>query len=324
MYALPTNVFEPQLSPRDFERIRALVGDRLGIRIETQEFERFGSEIITQMRQFACLTSTDYCQLLTARPTHSPYWQPLIAAITNTESFFFRDQGQFGLLRTHILPELIQRRSPQKQLNIWSVGCSTGEEAYSLAILLTELIPDLEQWEINIWGTDINWDALKIAQQGKYYGWSFRGLDCEYQQQYFDQLETAQFCVKPQLRQLVQFQHVNLLEEGIPTKFAPADLILCRHVCIHLKAQAIAKLLNKFHQTLPPDGYLMTGHAELYGQNLSHFQTLVFPTSRIYQPKQLQLEQQHKVKVHLPLLPQLEHQGDRASRLHLSHPIFEP
>lgn len=316
MYALPLDVFEPQLLPGDVERIRALVGDRLGVRIKTQELEKFRATILAQMRRFICPTSADYYQLLATKTTQSPHWQPIIIAVTNTESCFFRDRGQFELLRARILPELIRRRSPQKRLNIWSVGCSTGEEVYSLAILLMELIPDFDQWQITILGIDINLDSLCVAQEGQYHPWSCRLLEPAHLQ-YFEQLENGNLVVHSSLRQSVNFLRINLLEEPIALHHTPVDLILCRNVCIHLKSQAIAKLLKQFHQALHTDGYLMTGHAELYGQNLGRFQTLIFPSSRIYQPKP-----QTKVKTPLPLLPNLDGCGDRASTLHLSHPIF--
>lgn len=218
-------------------------------------------------------------------------WKELLLLLTTGESYFFRDSGQFFLLKNIILPELIayQRNSwhqgkMQPTLRIWSAGCSTGEEAYSLAILLTEIIPDWQSWHLHILGTDINIESIKKARKGLYSSWSFRTVDEPKKNTYFIP-EKNGWRIKDSIRQLVKFEYGNLVKDNFPDSadLANMDLIVCRNVFVYFEAEAIAHVLKKFYQTLRPGGYLFTAHAELYGQQLDDFVSKVFPQSVIYQ-----------------------------------------
>lgn len=220
-------------------------------------------------------------------------WKQLLQLLTTGESYFFRDSGQFFLLKNIVLPELIayQRQVWQKHgkdrptLRIWSAGCSTGEEAYSLAILLTELIPDWQYWHLHILGTDINIESIKKARQGVYGNWSFRTVDEQKKIAYFTP-EKNNWQIQDSIKQLVKFEYGNLVKDHFPdfkSDIAMMDLIVCRNVFVYFEAEAIAQVLRKFNQTLRPGGYLFTAHAELYGQQLDDFSSHVFPQSVIYQ-----------------------------------------
>ncbi len=170
-------------------------------------------------------------------------------------------------------------------MRIWSAGCSTGEEAYSLAILLTELIPDWQHWHLHILGTDINIESIKKARQGVYGNWSFRTVDEQKKKAYFTP-KKDNWQIQDWIKQLVKFEYGNLVKDNFPdftSDIAMMDLIVCRNVFVYFEAEAIAQVLRKFHQTLRPGGYLLTAHAELYGQQLDDFYSHVFPQSVIYQ-----------------------------------------
>lgn len=230
--------------------------------------------------------------------TTAQEWKELVCLITTGESYFFRDQGQFHLLRTKILPEIITNKqnkaestgNHQKYLRIWSAGCSTGEEPYSLAILLKELIPDLYNWKILVLGTDINYKSIEKAKQGTYNPWSFRLVDPHLQIDYFQQ-QQSDWQIDKQISQMVKLQPGNLLLDEFPdyhTEMHDMDLILCRNVFVYFEHQAIAKVVKKFYDTLVPGGYLMTAHTELYSQDMGEFQVKILPESIIYQRKENQ------------------------------------
>ena len=263
-----------------------LIAKHTGLEIRERDKAALNEKIFLRMKDIKLEIPGNYYHLLTSSTSESHQeWQKLVISLTNSESYFFRDQDQFALLRNHILPELIQRKRNNKTIRICSAGCSSGEEPYSLAILLKKLIPDLEQWNLMILGIDINQEALQKAETGIYRAWSFRRVDVEIVQQYF-QLINAHYHLKPSIKQMVKFQSVNLLKELFPhpnTELRELDLILCRNVFIYFESSAIANVLNKFYNALQPLGYLVTGHAELYGQNLSQFQTKLFPESVVYQ-----------------------------------------
>ncbi|WP_228061491.1 CheR family methyltransferase [[Phormidium] sp. LEGE 05292] len=223
-------------------------------------------------------------------------WKELVCLLTTGESYFFRDQGQFSLLRTKIFPEIIATKlqnseitgNQKKSLRIWSAGCSTGEEPYSLAILIKELISNLENWNIVVLGTDINYQAIEKAKQGIYNPWSFRLVDPHLQIDYFQQQQN-EWQIDTEIRQMVKLQQGNLLTDNFPdhnTEIHDMDLILCRNVFVYFEHQAITTVVKKFYDSLVPGGYLMTAHTELYGQNMGKFQVNVLPESVIYQRRQ--------------------------------------
>ena len=310
----------------DIQNIRELIGDRLGWSFAAVKYHRLKATLKLELAHFHLECIGDYLALLRDATLETEIWQRLIHALANPESYFFRDQHQFDLLRHQILPELIQRRSPAKQLTIWSAGCATGEEVYSLAMVLLELIPDIENWDISIVGTDINTEALVIAEVGEYREWSWRLPDTQLKDKYCQRVGPRRYRMKDNVRRLVKFIPANLLADLASSEIPDihlVDLILCRHVFIHLEAQAIAKVLQNFQRVLSINGYLMTGHGELYGTPLQNFQTKVYAGSLVYQR-----DSQPQPKVALFSLPSLNLKSQRRSpslpkrQLKLSDPMF--
>jgi chemotaxis protein methyltransferase CheR len=277
-----------------------LVTKYTGLEIRERDQAALIEKIFLRMKALKLHLPETYYQLLnSSTPESHLEWQKLIIIITNVESYFFRDQEQFTILRNHILPELIQRKQDNKTLRICSAGCSSGEEPYSIAILLKELLPDLEQWNLMILGIDINQEALQKANRGIYTPWSFRRVDGEIVQRYF-QVINNQYHLNLSINEMVEFQNFNLVKEVFPnpnSELRKLDLIICRNVFIYFESSVIAKVLNKFYNALQPLGYLITGHAELYGQDLSQFQTKIFPDSVVYQRQGDNLIDTHKVSL---------------------------
>ncbi len=201
----------------------------------------------------------------------------------NSETYFFRDHGQFDLLRLRLLPELIGRRREEKTLRLWSAGCASGEEAYSLAMLTDMLLPKREGWDIFILGTDINPAALAKARNGHYGPWSFRMVPPALKQRYFrpmgDEWELDQ-----RIRRMVSFHAGDLIGEPFPCgDLRDMDLILCRNVFIYFDAQAVNAVAEKLAATLNEGGYLMTGHTELIGRRMRNMQSRLFTEGVVYQ-----------------------------------------
>lgn len=263
-----------------------LIAKHTGLKIREPDQAYLNEKIFARMKALKLYLPENYYQLLAFYPTDSyEEWLNLIILLTNTESYFFRDRGQLNVLRNHIFPEIIRRKQNNKTIRICSAGCSSGEEPYSLAIILKEIIPALEQWNLMILGVDINQAALQKAKTGIYTEWSFRNIDAKIKQRYF-RLINNQYHIEPQINQMVKFMNLNLVLDSFPQQnsdMRDIDLILCRNVFIYLEPSAITNVLNKFYHTLQPLGYLMTGHAELFAQNLSQFHPKVFPETLIYQ-----------------------------------------
>lgn len=200
------------------------------------------------------------------------------------ETYFFRDKGQFDLLRLRLLPELIERRHKTKTLRLWSAGCSSGEEPYSLAILIDLLLPKRDDWKIFILGSDINPDLLQKAQQGHYRKWSFRMVPATLQQHYFRQ-SGDEWILDERIRQMVTFQKLDLIKSSFFNKaiLQEMDLILCRNVFIYFPSDTVKIVAEKLANTLNQGGYLMTGHTELIGHCLPQLESKLFPDGLVYQ-----------------------------------------
>ena len=198
------------------------------------------------------------------------------------ETYFFRDQGQTDLLRLRLLPELIKRRCDAGTLRLWSAGCASGEEAYSLAMLVDMLLPQRDGWKIFILGSDINPAALAKARAGRYGPWSFRLTPPTLQQGYFrrtgDEWELSE-----RIRRMVRFHTGDLIGEPFPDgELRDMDLILCRNVFIYFSAEAVSTVAQKLAATLREGGYLMTGHTELMGHHVRNLQSRLFVEGVVY------------------------------------------
>ena len=277
-----------------------LISTHTGLHVREQDQKDFCQKIFSRMKHLKLHKPEQYYQILSSTQTDSAEWRELVLLLTISETYFFRDRGQVELLKNKILPQLIEIKrkkynanKEQLALRIWSAGCSSGEEPYSLAILIKEVIPDLNKWNIFILGTDINPISIEKAKQGIYDAWSFRQVNPTLQKQYFHQQKTR-WEVNEQIRKMVKFRCSNFFQEQFPSSMSDIhnmDIIICRNVFIYFKSQAIATIVEKFYHALNPGGYLIVGHTELQGQNIFKFQPKVFPESVVYQRNQdLQIE----------------------------------
>lgn len=196
------------------------------------------------------------------RRSRDPLLERAIAeAMTINETSFFRDDRPFELLRTELLPRLIEQRCATRSLRFWSAACSTGQEAYSVAILIREHFPQLAGWNIRIEGTDIASEVVQRARQGRYYRIEMnRGLTARFIVRYFDH-QGEDWIAKPELRRICHFRHANLCASPLPfhERF---DVILLRNVMLYFAHETRRTLLAGIHSLLAPDGILLLGSAE--------------------------------------------------------------
>ena len=270
-----------------------LIATRIGLQIRPQDRAVVSQKILKRMKAIQLADPEKYYQILAAPTRESQSeWRELVLLLTTNETYFMRDKGQLGLLENTILPELIEQKIKlrkalgiQPTLRLWSAGCSTGEEPYSLIIILNKLISDWAEWKILVLGTDINEAAIEKAKRGVYSPWSFRLVEPEVQSRYFKQRQN-EWEIDFKLRESVNFNLVNLVNDNFPNIYKDIynmDLIVCRNVFVYFEAKYTSIVLKKFAKTLRPGGYLMTGHAEVHGQITSEFKAKVFPESVVYQ-----------------------------------------
>ena len=202
-------------------------------------------------------------------------WSALVDRLTIAETYFFRDAGQMELLRDHLLPQLM-REAQGRRLRVWSAGCSTGEELYSVAMLLDSL----GNPPADLLGTDVNPAVVEQARRGIYRQRSLRSLPARLRAAYL-QPHGREFRINDQLRQRTSFSVENLFHEQ-NAQLRGLDLIICRNVLIYFERERLPGILERFYKALRPGGLLLTGHGEtLTVQN--PFATLAFPASLVYQ-----------------------------------------
>lgn len=209
----------------------------------------------------------------------------VIEGVTVGETYFFRNTSQFTALRDRILPDLIARREVIRSLRFWSAGCATGEEPYSLAILLHEALPDPDAWQITILATDINTAFLNRARAGVYGAWSFRETDPALRDRYFERLEGTRWRIRSDLRRQVLFARLNLVDDEYPAVMngtTMQDVILCRNVLIYFDDDTIRAVVRRLYRALTPGGWLIVGHAEARSDFFAQFEVVNCPGTVIY------------------------------------------
>lgn len=256
-----------------------------GLHFRQEDGGTLRQAILGRMKQLKLRRPEEYLALLAGHTAAGAQeWRVFIDLITTGESYFFRDKDQFALLRNRILPELMEKSGRQHSLRIWCAGCSTGEEPYSIAILLDQLLPLGDLRDVHILGTDISKEAIEKAGRGAYSRWSFRMTDPDLMRRYFVK-DGDMWVVDERIRRAVTFQVGNLRGDPFPAPFTAIhdmDLIICRNVFIYFNKEAITIVLGKFINTLNEGGYLLTGHGELHGQELGPLRAGLLPESVIY------------------------------------------
>ena len=252
---LMAGVIDPSFAlDTDFPRVKALVIARTGHFYYQDKDDLLWERVRKRIRATGNRDSADYLELLNDPFRGPAEWQRLEAEITIGETFFFRYIEQFKVLRDVILPEIIDRKRADKRLRIWSAGCSNGAEAYSLAILVTELLGDeLQDWRVNIVGTDINETFLDAARMARFGQWALRSLTPDEKEKYFVPA-TARgiWQLRPEFRALVRFERHNLLslvDKTSPLQFSDFDLILCRNVLIYFHPDTVNQVVEALRDT---------------------------------------------------------------------------
>ncbi|WP_040534663.1 CheR family methyltransferase [Legionella drancourtii] len=247
------------LEPEFIELIRL----RFGLVVHVNQTRVLVKTIIDACHKFN-YSPQEYLHQLKHCSNSSSLLADLVAAITVGESYFFRDKNQMHLLEKIILPQLIKQKNNNFTLKIWSAGCSTGEEIYTIAMLLSELIPNLDGWNLQLLGTDINTTALAKAQAGVYRQWSMRSISERYLQRYFSKEEHT-YVLSPKIRNLVNFKYLNLSDNSYPSilnGINEIDLILCRNVLIYFDSEFVVKIMKKLSATMAESAYLLLGASD--------------------------------------------------------------
>ena len=267
------------LSTTDCEAIRMLVRQRSGIVLEEEKTYLVETRLSALARRegFASLEG------LLAKfhaPLSNGLHEKVVEAMTTNETSFFRDMQPFEALRQAVLPEVLERRAAQRQLFIWCGAASSGQEPYSLAILLREHFPALANWHVRIVATDLSLAMLERARRGLYSQVEInRGLSASLLVKYFNR-SGLEWQLKDDIRSMVEYRQMNLIENW-PT-MTPPDIVMLRNVLIYFDVETKRTILGKVRRLMRPDGYLFLGGAETTMNLDDAFERVPFDRSGCY------------------------------------------
>jgi chemotaxis protein methyltransferase CheR len=267
-------------------QISGRIEDRTGLHFPSARFADLRRGLAQASRDSGYPDPHAYAESLLNRELSDADIEVLAGTLTIGETHFFRDERAFEFLESTLLPGLLAaKRGGERSLRIWSAGCATGEEPYSMAILLHRLIPDLKDWHVSILGTDINPKALVRAEAGIYTEWSFRDTASWVKPRYFITHPDGRYEIQPWLKRMVNFACLNLAEDVYPSIFNHTnglDLIICRNVLLYFAPSRIAQVVRRFHRALVEGGYLVMGAVEACQIEFPAFTSVPAPSVALY------------------------------------------
>jgi chemotaxis protein methyltransferase CheR len=247
------------LTLREFRAIAKLVHDRAGIVLGDSKRDLVQGRLGKRLRVLGCRSFTDYLALLEG-PEAGEERSIMTNAITTNLTAFFREEHHFEALAKQALPELAKSPSPGRRLRIWSAGCSSGEEPYTVAMTLQHSLPGLAQWDARILATDIDTNMIATARAGVYSEEKAASIPGELRRRFATTTDAGLAEMSPALKQMIRFKPLNLLQPW-PMK-GPFNVIFCRNVAIYFDKDTQRILFDRFADMLTPDGWLFIGHSE--------------------------------------------------------------
>lgn len=256
------------------QRFKNFINNRTGLYFKDYDLKDLDSVVLARMNDLKIDTALAYYAYLTTSQHREDELRELLNRLTINHTYFFRNEPQFKALKEKILPEIIERKIslysaskqdglPKPTIRIWSAGCSTGEEPYTIAMVLKDVIPDSENWDIQILATDASELALSKARRGIYGINSMRLVEKDYISRYFTKRDKAaqdeKYEISGEVKKMVNFSFLNLMDEDYPKGF---DIIFCRNVTIYFELQTTIRVMSEIERSLDGEGYLFIGYSE--------------------------------------------------------------
>ena len=270
------------LTTHDFDYVRGIVRQHSAIALDDSKTYLAETRLVALAHREGVTSVSELVARLRADRGEELKWK-VVEAMTTNETSFFRDLLPFEMLQKVLVPDLIQRRARQRSLNIWSAACSTGQEPYSLAMLLRDHFPELRSWQTRIVASDLSTEVLARARKGRFTQLEInRGVPAHLLVRYFKR-QGLDWFVAEEISRMIDFQVINLI--GPWPHLVPMDIILLRNVLIYFEAEAKAQVLSRIAGLLAPDGYLILGGSETTFFNNDSFERVELERSCIYRLK---------------------------------------
>ena len=275
-------------SPHDdqLNQLSDFVASRMGLYFPPKRWGDLERQTNSAAKEFGFSDTQTFLKWLLASPLTQEQIEILASHLTISETYFWREPQVFEALRDRILPELIRsREAGNRRLRIWCAGCASGEEPYSIAIVLRKLIPDLQNWNITLLATDINPKVLRRAATGVYGEWSFRNAPPGLKEENFVLTAGGKLEIHPEIRKMVTFAYLNLAEDIYPSPMNNTnamDIIFCRNVLMYFEKERARQVGMRFYQSLIDGGWLVVSSSELSQYVFPQAASVHFPGAIVY------------------------------------------
>ena len=286
------------------EQLSRMIASSTALHFPRERWSDLKRRLEPAAKEFGFHEQKDFLEWLISAPLSSGQIEILASHLTIPETYFWREPLVFNALEQHILPELIrERQNKDRRLRIWSAGCATGEEPYSLAMALHRALPSRKGWQISILATDLNPRILRLAKAGVYKPWSFRNAPAWLQRDYFLPKAGGKFELRPEIRKMVSFAYLNLGEDVYPSALNSTtgmDIIFCRNVLMYFMPERARQVIQSLVRCLSDGGWLMVGACELLREKFDRLSCVQFSGTTVYR----------KQDISAPALPSLEPAAD--------------
>lgn len=276
-----TDAPTPKLVPETFKQLRDLIYEMTGIHFQDNKTYLLESRLLARLKACRCPTFESYLNYLRFDAYRDREVTELYTVITTNETYFFRDEAQLDTFMKVMIPEVMKTNAASKQIRIWSAACSTGDEPYTLALMLRDY-PPLAGWTIDILATDISENVLAVARAATYSSHSLRKVPAAMRARYFTGKAEHQTLV-PQVKDMVRFMNVNLYDRPRLKLVRGMDIIFCRNCLIYFDDKAKAQIVSDLRDALRPKGYLMIGFSETLHDTTGHFRAIHAERSVIHE-----------------------------------------
>lgn len=275
--------YEVAFSEEEFRLLRDFVHERYGLYFADGQKSSLSARLSGRLSALDLGSFEDYYHYLRFGPQRHDELRSMVSHLTNNETYFYREQPQLQVFGGHVLGGLKESKakSGDRSLNVLSAGCSTGEEAHTVAMVVYDSGQFFWNWNVQIIGMDVDEVALEKARKGIYFHNSFRALAPADRERHFNPVGSGAQ-VKDTIRKLVRLRRGNILESASYEGLPPLDVVFCRNVLIYFSDAAILRAVQLFHKALAPGGYLLLGHAESLSRISDIFTPIRFPGAMIY------------------------------------------
>jgi chemotaxis protein methyltransferase CheR len=274
-----------RLNDDEFSKFANLIYRESGIFLKDTKITLLSNRLRKRLKALKLDSFSEYYDYIDTLNDRSEEIEALIDVVSTNETYFFRNERQFAALVKHCIPDLAEKKKLEKRLRIWSAGCSTGEEPYTIALCILENSRYFKGWQIEIIATDIAPSVLEFANEGRYAGRRIEKVPKDLLHKYFlqDKENPEVFIVDEGVKKIVSFSHLNLFKNPYPQN---VDIIFCRNVMIYFDREHQKKLIEGFHNVLVRYGYLFIGHSETLHSISDNFVYAKIEESPVYIPRE--------------------------------------